>query len=230
MLDFLKPRHLRYHSVEEWRERENIRSFRHPEKPSLEARLHRQLEELRSHLWKKHLRGLTKDERRQLKEGTHPSQSHKGFEEAKSIFEEFRAKVSALPYVEEVSMTTRHMQPIVFRVKLAQDVSWRVWQERIPSFYRGFEVIVGTAHGRKPALTRENAATLIPNGMSENDVYANLGTNATVSFVNGGHKFLSYLFHFPPSPPKVEPKIDGMTVVIANGRVVDRKFGHEHEG
>lgn len=230
MLDFLKPRHLRYRSVEEWRERENITSFRHPEKPSLEARLTRQLEELRRHLWKKHLRRLTREERKQLKTGRHPSQSHKGFDEAKPIFEEFRAKVGVLPYVEEVAMTTRHMQPIVFRVKLTQDVSWRVWQEHILPFYRGFEVIVGAAHGRKPALTLESAAALIPNGMSENDVYANLGTNATVSFVNGGKKYLTYLFHFPPSPPKVDPKIEAMTVVVSNGKVVDRKFGNEDEG
>jgi hypothetical protein len=230
MWDFLKPRHLRYHSVEEWRERENITSFQHPENPRLEARLNRHLIELRNHLWKKHLRELTREERRQLKTGNHPSQSHKGFELAAPVFDEFRSRVASLSYVEEVAMVTRHLQPIVFRVKLAQDVGWRVWQENIPPFYRGFEVVVNRPQSRKPALTRETAATLIPNGMSENNVYSLLGTNARVSVANGGQKHLTYLFHFPPSPPKVEPKIDAMTVVISNGAVIDRKFEQAHSG
>lgn len=224
MWDFFKPRHLRYHSVEEWRERENIMSFQHPGNPKLEARLNRHLKELRKHLWKKHLRELTQEERHQIKMGNHPSQSHKGFELAAPIFDEFRARVTVLPYVEEMAMVTRHLQPIIFRVKLGQDVSWHTWQENIPSFYRGFEVIVTRPQSRKPALTQESAVALIPNGMSENDVYALLGTNARVAVVNGGQKHLSYLFHFSPSPPKVEPKIDGLTVVIANGAVIDRKF------
>jgi hypothetical protein len=230
MLDFLKPRHLRYHSVEEWREQEKITSFRHPGKPGLEARLTRQFEGLRRHLWKNHLRQLTKDEREQLKAGKHPSQSHKGFEQAKPVFEEFRSRVASQSYVEEVVMVPRHLQPIVFRVKLNQDVGWRVWQEHIPPFYRGFEVLVALPHTHKPVLTRESAATLIPNGMSENDVYAHLGTNATVSVVNGGQKYLSYLFHFPPLPPKVDSKVDAMTLVISNGVVVDRKFESQKAG
>lgn len=228
MFDFLRPRHLRYRSVEEWRERESITSFQHPENPKLEARLNRHLRQLRNHLWKKHLRQLTREERQQLKTGNHPSQSHKGFEMAAPIFEEFRSRVAALPYVEEVAMVTRHLQPIVFRVKLAQDVNWRVWQEHIPSFYRGFEVVVNRAQSRKPALTNETAATLIPNGMSENDVYALLGTNARVSVVNGGQKHLSYLFQFPPLPPKVDPKIHALTVVVSKGVVIGRKFEGTH--
>jgi hypothetical protein len=228
MWDFLKPRHLRYHSVEEWRERENITSFQHPENPKLEARLNRHLKELRNHLWKKHLRQLTREERQQLKAGNHPSQSHKGFELAAPIFDQFRSKVAALPYVDEVAMVTRHLQPIVFRVKLAQGVNWRVWQEHIPPFYRGFEVVVTWAQSRKPALTHETAANLIPNGMSENDVYALLGTNARVSVVNGSQKHLSYLFQFPPFPPKLEPKIGAITVVISNGAVIDRRFEQNH--
>jgi hypothetical protein len=224
MFDFLKPRHLRYHSVEEWRARENVTSFMHPENPALEARLQRQLKELRKHLWKRHVARLTANERKELKAGTHPSRSPKGFEPAKQIFEEFRAKVAGLPFVEEVTMVTRHMEPIVFRVKVARDATWRVWQEHIPSFYRGFEVVITLAINSKPALTRESAEKLIPNGMSEADVYAHLGTNARVTHGKGG-KILTYLFHFPPPPPRVDPVIDSITVVILNGVVVDRQFG-----
>jgi hypothetical protein len=228
MLDFLKPRHLRYRSVEEWRERENITTFQHPENPKLEVRLNRHLRQLRNHLWKKHLHQLTREERSQLQTGNHPSQSHRGFELAAPTFEEFRARVAALPYVDEVAMVTRHLQPIVFRVKLAQSANWRVWQEHIPPYYRGFEVVVNRSQNRKPALTHESAARLIPDGMSENDVYAILGTNARVAIVNGGQKHLSYLFQFPPLPPKVDPKIGALTVIVSKGVVTGRKFEGNH--
>lgn len=207
--------------MEEWRERENITSFRHPENPRLEAKLRRQFEELRRHLWRKHLRQLTPEERKEIKEGRHPSQSHKRIEQAKPIFEEFRTKVGSLAFVAEVSMVARDQ--IVFRVRLGQDTSWRVWHEHIPPFYRGFEVFVVYVPTSKPVLTKETAAALIPNGMSESDVYAHLGTNATVSQGKNGQKFLTYLFHFN-APPRLDPKVDGMTVVVANGVVVDRHF------
>lgn len=222
MFDFLKPRHLRYRSMEEWRERENITSFRHPENPRLEARLQRQFEELRKHLWKRHLKQLTRKERKEIKTGKHPSRSHKHIEQARVIFEEFRSRVVGLPYVAEVSMAAR--EQIAFRVRLNQKASWRVWHEQVPPFYRGFEVSVMFAPDTRPALTRENAAALIPNGMSESDVYAHLGTNATVSPGKNGEKNLTYLFHLNASP-KVDAKIDTMTVVISNGTVVDRQFG-----
>jgi hypothetical protein len=208
--------------MEEWRERENITSFRHPENPRLEARLRRQFEQLRKHLWKWHLKQLTPEERKEIKAGKHVSQSHKHIEKAREIFEEFRSRVAALPYVAEVSMVAR--EQITFRVRLAQETSWRVWHENIPPFYRGFEVFVTFTPGARPALTRESATTLIPNGMSERDVFTQLGTNATISQGKNGEKSLTYLFHLN-APPKFDAKIDTMTVVISNGAVVDRQFG-----
>lgn len=227
MLDFLKPRHLRYRSMEEWRERENITSFLHPENPKLEMRLRHQLQELRMHLWKSHIAELPKWERKQLKDGTHPSMSAHGFEMSKLIFEEFRDGMVALTYVVEVTMVTRHMEPIVFRVRVVQGTGWRVWQEHIPPFYRGYEVLVTTAKTSKPALTRESAEDLIPNGMSEAEVYLRLGINANVTHGKNGSKSLTYLFHFPPPPPAVSPKIGEITVVISHGVVVDRQFGQQ---
>jgi hypothetical protein len=208
--------------MEEWRERENITSFRHPENPRLEARLHRHFEELRTHLWKRHLKQLTSQERKDIKAGKHLSQSHKHIEKAREIFEEFRSRVAGLPYVAEVSMVAR--EQIAFRVRLGEETSWRVWHEQIPPFYRGFEVFVMFTRDTRPVLTQASAAVLIPNGMSERDVYAQLGTNATVSHGKNGEKSLTYLFHLN-APPKLDTKIDAMTVVISNGTVVDRQFG-----
>ena len=177
-------------------------------------------------MWSRHLKHLTRDERKQIGTGTHPSQSHKGFEAAKPIFEEFRSRVAAHPFVEEVTMVTQHMKPIIFRVKVTRGATWRVWQEHLPPFYRGFEVVVTPAINAKPALTRQSAGQLIPNGMSEAQVYAHLGTNARVT-LGKDMKSLTYLFHFPPSPPKVDPKVGSITVVISNGVVVDRVVGDE---
>jgi hypothetical protein len=224
MLELFK-RHLRYGSVEEWKEREKVASLRHPGNPGRERKLARQVKELRAHLWKRHLAQLTPEERKEIKEGKHPSLSHTRIDQAKPIFEEFRAKVAPLPFVAEVTMVARQMEHIVIRVKLSKDVGWRVWQEQIPPYYRGFEVIVTLAGNSRPALTRESAATLIPDGMSEAEVYEQLGTNATVSLGKNGQKYLSYSFRFSPTAGKVEPKIDAMTVVLANGKVVERQFG-----
>ena len=226
MFDFLKPRHLRYRSMEEWRERENIRSFRHPENPDLEKKLTRQLERLRKHLWKKHLAQLSPEERRQIKKGDHPSQSHLRIDQAKPFFDEFRLRVGHLSYISDVTMVARQVQAngIVIRLKLAQGVSWRVWREHIPNYFRGFEVQVTQSAPEKPQLTRESAGKLIPNGMTETQVYAKLGTKATASLSKNGQKLLAYSFHLPPAPPRVEPKIGGITVVLNNGVVVDRQF------
>lgn len=143
MLRFFKPRLLRYHSIEEWMEQEHITTLTHPDDPALQERLFQQLGELRKHLWKQHIVHLTPEERQQLEAGQHPSQSHSRIEQAKPIFEEFRSRVAHLPYVAEVHLGAYHMDRVVFRVILSQDIGWQTWQKDIPPFYRGFEVGVG---------------------------------------------------------------------------------------
>ena len=154
MLRFFKPRHLRYHSIEEWKEREHIITLTHPDDPALQDRLFRQLGELRKLLWEQHIVQLTPQERQQLEAGQHPSQSHRCVEQAKPILEEFRSQVASLPYVADVSIGMYHMDRIVFQVILAQNVTWRTWQKDIPTFYRGFEVLTYT-----PKIAPEPTAT-----------------------------------------------------------------------
>ncbi len=144
MMRFLKPRHLRYGSIEEWMEREHITTFNHPENPALQDRLFEQLGELRKHLYDQHLRLLTPEECRQLKAGQHPSQSHARAEQAKPIFEEFRSRMKCLPFIADVLMCMYHMDRIVFRVKLTDDAGQHRWRKEMPPFYRGFEVGVWT--------------------------------------------------------------------------------------
>jgi hypothetical protein len=143
MFRLLKPRHLRYRSIEEWTEREHIKSFVHADNPAHQQRLFQQFNALRTQLWEQHVVHLTSEERYQLETGQHPSQSHARIEQARPIFEEFRYRVVGLPYVADVIMGMYHMDRIVFNVKLASDIGWRTWQKDIAPFYRGFEVMVG---------------------------------------------------------------------------------------
>jgi hypothetical protein len=142
MFHLIKPRHLRYHSIEEWMENEQITTLTHSEDPALQDRLFQQFGELRKHLWEQHIVHLTPEERRQLEAGEHPSQSHSRAKQASGALEEFRTRLARLPYVAEVSMGMYHMDRIIFGVKLSQDVGWRTWRKDIPAFFRGFEVLV----------------------------------------------------------------------------------------
>jgi len=76
----------------------------------------------------------------------------------------------------------------------------------------------------KPALTQENASKIIPDGMRESDVYKVLGTGAVVSIGTHGERFLLYFFPFVSTPPRVDPKIVSMTVIISNGVVTGRQI------
>jgi hypothetical protein len=76
--------------------------------------------------------------------------------------------------------------------------------------------------GCKPSLTEKNAEKLIPDGMSEAQVYEMLGTNYTRAVGPHGEKELLYFFKYY-QPPKVVPKINTMIVVISNGVVINRQ-------
>lgn len=78
--------------------------------------------------------------------------------------------------------------------------------------------------GCKPTLTEKNAQKVIPNGMSEAKVYELLGTNGSASFGPHGEKYVLYFFLFTGPPPKVDTKINAMSVVFSNGTVIARQF------
>lgn len=72
----------------------------------------------------------------------------------------------------------------------------------------------------EPNLTRGNFNSVIPMGMTESNVYAILGTNASVSRDSFGRKYLTYLFPYFPPPPGVNPKIDALDVMLSNSVVL----------
>jgi hypothetical protein len=87
---------------------------------------------------------------------------------------------------------------------------------KIIFFIAAFLVIAGFTR----RLTKENADRIIPNGMSESNVYELLGTNAIAKPDVLGRKCLIYMFPFFPPPPGVKPKIASLQVIISNGVVV----------
>jgi hypothetical protein len=60
--------------------------------------------------------------------------------------------------------------------------------------------------GCKPSLTKTNANRIIPNGMSESNVYVLLGTNAIVKQDDFGNKHLIYFSNFSRHLPELIPK------------------------
>ena len=88
----------------------------------------------------------------------------------------------------------------------------------------GLLVVLVIVAGCKPVLTQKNAGKVIPNGVSEAQVYEMLGTNGSVSFGPRGEKHVLYFFQFTESPPTVDVKIDVMDVVFSNGVVIARQF------
>ena len=84
--------------------------------------------------------------------------------------------------------------------------------------------VVAFVAGCKPSLTEKNADKLIPDGMSEAQVYKMLGTNYTKAVGLHGEKEILYFFKYY-QPPKVVPKVDTMIVVISNGVVIGRQAG-----
>jgi hypothetical protein len=88
----------------------------------------------------------------------------------------------------------------------------------------GSIVILALFVGCKPALTKQSARKVIPDGMSEARGYETLGTNGSVTVGQHGEKIVWYFFRFTGLPPKVETKIDTMGVVLSNGFVIGRRF------
>jgi hypothetical protein len=84
---------------------------------------------------------------------------------------------------------------------------------------------LGPMVGCKPRqLTQANAAAVIPNGMSEAEVYEILGTNGNVATGAHGEKMVMYFFPFTGKPPQIETKLPLMTVVFSNAAVIERRF------
>lgn len=82
--------------------------------------------------------------------------------------------------------------------------------------------------GCKPVLNQKTAERLIPNGMSEAEVYKILGTNGLDSSGRNGEKIVHYFFPFTGQPPKIKNDLPAMTVVFSNGLVISKQYPEFH--
>ena len=94
--------------------------------------------DFRERIWKKHAKTLSAKERRQFREGTHPSQSHEFQERVGPFLESLREHLANKGMSAKVSVGFYHMDRIVLSVDLEIDPEER--RGELPWLYRGFEV------------------------------------------------------------------------------------------
>jgi prepilin-type N-terminal cleavage/methylation domain-containing protein/prepilin-type processing-associated H-X9-DG protein len=122
----------------------------------LDRRL-REVGELRRYLFAKHLAGLSEDEQRSYREGSHPSQAHDRAEAAELVAEEFHRVLVERGIMAEVSLGFYHFDRIALDVLLPE---WPVagqWPDDL-CFFHGFEAHIctdaaGCLHRRREAFT-----------------------------------------------------------------------------
>ncbi len=98
--------------------------------------------ELRRYLFEQHLKTLTPDQQRLIKNGDHPSQSHALAEAAFAHAQALNEKLKNLQFVTKVSVGTYHGNRNVLDVFVNGIDSLDPRLLEIPDFFEGFEVLV----------------------------------------------------------------------------------------
>jgi hypothetical protein len=101
--------------------------------------------ELRQHLFAKHIKTLSRQERREFKQGTHPSQSHRFADRAEPFVALLREHLADLGFPGKVCLGWYHMDRIVLSADLDEDPGER--QRELPWLFRGFEIKYNWPHG-----------------------------------------------------------------------------------
>jgi hypothetical protein len=132
-------RHLRYPSIEAWFKGEGLTEpvFKIADLVERDRRI-AEYGELRQHLFAKHIKTLSREERRKFKEGTHPSQSHRFADRAEPFVGLLREHLGSLGFPSEVCLGWYHMDRIVLTADLHDDPGER--QHELPWLFRGFEI------------------------------------------------------------------------------------------
>jgi hypothetical protein len=132
-------RHLRYSSLEAWFEGEGLKDpFSAAADPTERNRRIMEWGELRQHLFAKHINTLSREEQRQFREGTHPSQSHHFAERAEPFAASLQAHLAALGFTATVDSGFDHGGRIVLSAELDTDPKER--RPELPWLFRGFEI------------------------------------------------------------------------------------------
>lgn len=132
-------RHLRYSSVEAWFKGEGLTQgvFAIADPVERDRRI-TEYGELRQHLFAKHVKTLSREERRQFKQGCHPSQSHRFAGRAEPFVSSLRKHLAGLGFGAKVCLGFYHMDRLVLSADLDADPGGR--RSLLPWLFRGFEV------------------------------------------------------------------------------------------
>ena len=133
-------KHLRYDSVEQWMEAENIpKNFIMIKDDKLRDQYITQYAELREHLYIKHVKLLSIGEQKLIESGNHPSQNHSLSDEAEKYVDDFKKELSGLSCIKDITVGLYHGGRIIISVEVYENTP-KEEINIIPWLYRGFEV------------------------------------------------------------------------------------------
>jgi hypothetical protein len=132
-------RHLRYPSLEAWFKGEGLTDplFKIADPAERDRRI-TEYGELRQHLFALHIKTLTPQEQREIKEGAHPSQRHCFADRAEPFVALLQEHLASLGFQSKVLLGYYHLDRIVLSADLENDPSER--QHELPRLFRGFEI------------------------------------------------------------------------------------------
>ncbi len=111
-----------------------------------------------THFYQQHITTLPLEVQAELKNGTHPSQSHERSEQALPTFEQFRSFLEencTIP-ITDVSFGNYHGDQIIFSVRFDSEKPWPEIDEEIPAFFAGFRVKRGRQSEYDALIGKEN--------------------------------------------------------------------------
>jgi hypothetical protein len=94
----------------------------------------------RNGMFEKHYSSLSQEEREQLEERTHPSQSWKFEDQARTIANQLEQDLSSVDFVTRVTIGHYHLDILVLTVHLSRDPGFKTVIDTVPYLYHGFQV------------------------------------------------------------------------------------------
>ena len=137
---WMGKKHLKYSSVEQWMEAENIpKNFVMINNDELRDKYITQYAELREHLYAEHVKSLPSEDQRLIESGNHPSQKHSLAHEAEKYATNLKNELCGLVYINDISVGLYHGDRVIISVEVDEKTT-KEEINRIPWLYRGFEV------------------------------------------------------------------------------------------
>jgi len=97
--------------------------------------------ERRRAIFQEHLKTLSEEEQRAIETSTHASMSHARAQEAEPYIIEFKNRYGHLPYIAGIGIGYYHGDRLVITVEFVREMKLSEFEDDLPWFYRGFEVV-----------------------------------------------------------------------------------------